>query len=203
MWRTEVVDGGANDTAYSTMALPAHCDGTYFETLPGLQVFHSLAHDLPRGQSLLVDGLAVCERLREENPDAFHFFATTDVPFGFMDATHDLRQHRRVITVDDKERITGFAFNDVDRRTIHLAPQDVPVFYKHLAALLSIIEDPAMEVWLGLAPGTVIAINNRRVMHGRSAFNATSGRTLVGCYIDGGEYQSRLMVEWLANQSGQ
>ena len=44
------------DSAYSTVALPAHTDGNYFEDPPGLQIFHCLKADPQGGDTLLVDG---------------------------------------------------------------------------------------------------------------------------------------------------
>lgn len=38
MWKTEIKLGG-NDTAYSSIPLPAHTDGTYLADSPGLQVW--------------------------------------------------------------------------------------------------------------------------------------------------------------------
>ena len=53
--------------------------------------------------------------------------------------------------------------------------------------------DPRFEVRLRLAPGELIAFDNRRVLHGRGAFDPASGRRrLQGCYVDGDELLSRI-----------
>ncbi len=57
------------------------------------------------------------------------------------------------------------------------------MFYESWQALMAAVKDPALECWIRLEPGALILINNQRVMHGRSAITAASGRILVGCYI--------------------
>jgi trimethyllysine dioxygenase len=59
------------DTAYSTMALPAHNDTTYFTDPIGLQFFHLVKHVGEGGKSLYVDGFNVALQLRELHPWAF------------------------------------------------------------------------------------------------------------------------------------
>jgi gamma-butyrobetaine dioxygenase len=59
---------------------------------------------------------------------------------------------------------------------------------------MTVARDPALSVWTTLQPGTVIFIHNTRVLHGRSSFQATSGRRLDGCYLNNEEFRSRLRV---------
>mmetsp|Transcript_15210 Transcript_15210/g.52843 ORF Transcript_15210/g.52843 Transcript_15210/m.52843 type:complete len:515 (-) Transcript_15210:113-1657(-) len=196
MWVTEIRPDSDNDTAYTADDLPPHTDGTYLGDMPGLQVFHALVSDAPRGRTLLVDGLAVADDLRERHPAAFDFFCRQRLPFFKVDDTHDLREMRRVITVDpDTGDFAGIAFNDVDRAPVHLPADVIPRFYEHMRDLSALCNDPRNALWTDLVPGTVMLMNNRRVMHGRSAFNVESGRLLSGCYVDEDEWRSRLLVE--------
>ncbi|KAE8215598.1 hypothetical protein CF327_g1127 [Tilletia walkeri] len=74
------------DTAYTTLALGAHTDTTYFTDPAGLQLFHLLSHGPAEGskegapveevgpqggESLLVDGFLAANVLREVHPDAY------------------------------------------------------------------------------------------------------------------------------------
>lgn len=46
-----------------------------------------------------------------------------------------------------------------------------------------------------LGAGEMVVFDNRRVLHGRDAFDPQSGsRYLHGCYVDRGEFESRLRV---------
>lgn len=60
------------DTAYTTLALPAHTDTTYFTDPAGLQAFHLLSHgEGTGGKSLLVDGFLAAKTLEEHSPAAY------------------------------------------------------------------------------------------------------------------------------------
>jgi alpha-ketoglutarate-dependent taurine dioxygenase len=137
MWRTEVrpedaaplpgsgsggsSEGTFNDTAYSTLALPAHTDGCYWADPPGLQAFHCLRADPAGGHSLLLDGVALAERLRVTHPATFAFFASVELPFHHTDGAVHLHQWRRVITLtDDGVTVAGFNWNNDDRAPLTL-----------------------------------------------------------------------------------
>lgn len=48
------------------------------------------------------------------------------------------------------------------------------------------------EYWVQLTPGTVLSVDNHRVLHGRSAFDGQ--RRVCGAYIGVDEYRSHLEV---------
>jgi len=48
------------------------------------------------------------------------------------------------------------------------------------------------EYWVQLSPGTAVAFDNHRLLHGRSAF--TGKRRMCGAYIGADEFHSRLAV---------
>lgn len=60
------------DTAYTSEALDAHTDNTYFTDPSGYQMFHLLSHtNGSGGESLLVDGFRCAAILAKEDPGAF------------------------------------------------------------------------------------------------------------------------------------
>jgi alpha-ketoglutarate-dependent taurine dioxygenase len=195
MWRTEVRAGGGNDTAYTGIPLPVHNDGCYWADPPGIQSFHCLqGAPAGGGTSILVDGLAVAAALRSQDPDAFDFFASVELPYHHTDPDAEVSQRRPVIGVD---RATGelasFAFNNDDRAPLRLSPPSrVPQFYKHLRTLTSLLRSPAFELRLSLQPGTYLIFDNTRVLHGRTGFKTDSGRVLAGCYIGKEDWHARL-----------
>ncbi|OBT83026.1 hypothetical protein VE02_07780, partial [Pseudogymnoascus sp. 03VT05] len=69
------------DTAYTTLALPAHTDTTYFTDPSGLQLFHLLSHVGSGGASLLVDGFACASQLRTQDPRAYDILSRVPVPW--------------------------------------------------------------------------------------------------------------------------
>ena len=68
------------DTAYTSLALPAHTDTTYFTDPAGLQMFHMLSHTEGKGgSSLLVDGFEVARQLKKENIEAYRILRNTPI----------------------------------------------------------------------------------------------------------------------------
>lgn len=197
-WETKVLpkdDIDNIDSAYSTVPLPAHTDGNYFEDPPGLQIFHCLQADPTGGDTLLVDGFRASESLRRADPAAFALLTAQPVAFRHDDPRHRLEARHRVIGLDEAGRIARFHYNNLDRAPLRgVAPQAVPAFYRAWRALTAAVEDPEGEVWVKLEPGSLIVINNRRVMHGRSGVSGHSGRVLVGAYVTYEDYMSRLSV---------
>ena len=181
--------------AYTSIALPLHTDLANQEVPPGYQFLHCLCNDSSGGESTFVDGLRVLEKLREENPDAFALLSTHAIPFRFHDEGHDIRQHHPVINLDNFGNIIELKYN------AHLADIfDLPeaIMYDYYVAyreLMLRLQDPALKIELKLAAGDMVVFDNRRVLHGRNAFDETSGnRHLRGCYVDRSEFKSRLRV---------
>ncbi|MCJ1396899.1 hypothetical protein MMC11_000089, partial [Xylographa trunciseda] len=70
-------DLSLKDTAYTSLALGAHTDTTYFSEPAGLQMFHLLSHTGGEGgASLLVDGFRAANILKHNFPGAFEILST-------------------------------------------------------------------------------------------------------------------------------
>lgn len=79
--------------------------------------------------------------------------------------------------------VHSFRYNNYDRAPLADLPAEaVEEFYEHLPVLTAAMQRPENAIFLRLAVGTMLVINNRRVMHGRRAFQGH--RNLVGCYMD-------------------
>ena len=64
-----------------------------------------------------------------------------------------------------------------------------------LRTFAAVIRDSALECRYRLSPGELLIFDNRRVLHGRAAFDpATGGRHLQGCYVDRDQLLSRIRV---------
>ena len=60
-----------DDTAYTSLAIEPHTDGTYLHDAPGLQTLHCIRRDAEGGNNQLIDGLAIAETMREKHPCSF------------------------------------------------------------------------------------------------------------------------------------
>ena len=74
-----------------------------------------------------------------------------------------------------------------------MALEEQRIFYPHYRTLAKLVNDPDNAYWLSLEPGTVLFIDNWRVMHGRASFQGK--RTMTGCYVGRTEFMSRANVK--------
>jgi trimethyllysine dioxygenase len=188
-------DMARGDTAYSNLALPAHTDNTYFTDPCGIQIFHLLEHtDGTGGASLLVDGFYAASILRDLYPEAYRLLSAIPIAThaageaGILyRATHSLLEH------DPAGNLKAVRWNNDDRSTLRGVPySDVPRLYEAMRTWNELLTSQDSEYWVQLSPGTAVAIDNHRVLHGRSAF--TGKRRMCGAYIGADEFHSRLAV---------
>jgi len=196
-WET-VVKGESEsdniDSAYSSVALPAHTDGNYFLDTPGLQIFHCLQQDASGGDTLLVDGFRVAENVRRVHPAAFGVLSTVKVHYQHTDEEWVMRAGHATVGLDEWGRLENVHFNNLDRDTLRVPLGEVDAFYDAWRIFSEEVQKGENEVWFKLEPGGLIIIDNHRVMHGRSAFDGASGRRLVGCYVSRQDFHARHRV---------
>lgn len=191
-----------NNLAYTADALPLHTDLPNQELPPGYQFLHCLANEAEGGGSVFCDGVAVANDLRSRDPAAFELLATTPVPFRFQDEDTDLRARKPVIVLGADGTVSEICLNAHIADIIDLPPESVPGFYRAYRQLLMLTRDPAYAVTLRLAAGQMVVFDNRRVLHGRAAFDPGTGyRHLHGFYVDRGDWDSRIRV--LARQQAE
>ncbi|TDL13963.1 Clavaminate synthase-like protein, partial [Rickenella mellea] len=193
-------DLAKGDTAYTTMALAAHTDTTYFTDPCGLQIFHLLSHtDGTGGASLLVDGFYVASILKELHPDVYKLLSTIRVPTHAAGEPDSLYRPTPLAgyPIINRDPVTGelllVRYNNDDRSVLNnIAAGDMEKWYDALRVWNTFLTSPDSEYWVQLTPGTVVAIDNHRVLHGRSAFDGK--RRMCGAYIGFDEYRSKLAV---------
>ncbi|KAF8348894.1 hypothetical protein F5887DRAFT_1059858 [Amanita rubescens] len=193
-------DLAKGDTAYTTMALGAHTDTTYFTDPCGLQLFHLLSHtDGSGGASLLVDGFYVASILKELHPDAYATLSQVPVPsHAAGEATALYRPNPStgypVLRHDSStSQLMQVRWNNDDRSVMsHIEPSTVEKWYDAIRIWNQSLKSPDSEYWVQLRPGTAVVIDNHRVLHGRSAFDGK--RRMCGAYIGMDEFRSKLAV---------
>lgn len=184
-----------NNLAYTSVALPLHTDLANQALPPGYQFLHCVANDADGGESTFADGFAICEDLRLQNPEHFKLLSEVTIPFRFHDRTCDIRRRQTIINVDESGHILSFIFNAHLVGTPDLAPELMVAYYAAYRDLMQRIRRPEYKIELKLQRGEMVIFDNRRVMHGRNAFDPSSGfRHLRGYYIDRGEVDSRIRV---------
>ncbi|KAI0029107.1 Trimethyllysine dioxygenase [Vararia minispora EC-137] len=189
-------DLARGDTAYTNLALPAHTDSTYFSDPCGIQLFHLLSHtNGTGGATLLVDGFYVASILKDLHPDTYEFLSTASVPAHAAGEEGVLYRASAPVLAHDARIgvLRRVRWNNDDRSVVRsIEARDVPRLYEAMRTWNKLLTSPDSEYWVQLTPGTVIAIDNHRVLHGRSAFNGT--RRMCGAYVGADEFRSRLAV---------
>lgn len=184
-----------NNLAYTAVTLPLHTDLPNQEVPPGFQFLHCIANEAAGGGSLFADGYAIAEDLRAKDADAFRLLSEVAIPFRFHDREADIRTNAPVITLDRTGNLSEIRWNAHIAATFDMAPELMPAYYRAYRAFMAMTRDPAYQITFKLKAGEMIVFDNRRVLHGREAFDPSTGfRHLHGCYVDRGEFNSRLRL---------
>ena len=141
------------DTAYTTLAVGPHTDGTYSIDPPGYQMFHCLAFDGTGGESTLVDGFKAAAILRDDDTEAFETLTRVRVPAHYIGDGVHLRAEHPVITLDADGEIRQVAFNNHDRAPFLLPDGEMDAFYRALGGLQSPGQRPGAGAGVPAAAG--------------------------------------------------
>lgn len=175
----------ANDLAYTSLFLDPHTDNPYRSPVPGVQLLHCLINETSGGLSTLVDGFAAAEHLRAQDPEGFRVLATTPVRFRFRDVDAELVRSSPLIEVDSTGRLEAINFSPRLDYVPLLPPQELTAYFRARKSLDHRLRSPENEIRFLLNSGDLMMMDNRRLLHGRTAFDPREGlRHLQGCYID-------------------
>lgn len=184
-----------DSTANTSVALGQHTDLPTRETPPGFQFLHCLENSVAGGASRMTDGLAVVEELERCHPDDFEALTTLEWVFANRAVDGD---HRWIGPIVDRggprSPLTLRAFYPV-RLAPHMDAADVPRAYEAMRTFSRVAHSERFMMRYDFEPGDIVGFDNRRVLHGRDAFDASVGvRRLEGCYLDRDDVLSRLRV---------
>jgi gamma-butyrobetaine dioxygenase len=175
----------ANDLAYTSLFLDCHTDNPYRSPVPGVQLLHCLVNETSGGLSTLVDGFAAAEALREQDPEGFLILARTPVRFRFRDRGTELVRSATLIEMDAAGRLEAINFSPRLDYVPLLQPQELTAYFRARKAFDHLLRSPQFEIRFVLNSGDLLMMDNRRLLHGRTAFDPREGmRHLQGCYID-------------------
>lgn len=182
-----------NNQAYTSDALPLHTDLPNQELPPGYQFLHCRSNEAIGGESTFLDGFAAAKQLKEEDADHFKLLSSYDIPFCFKDQTHHLTERKPVIVLSQDGEVNEINYNAHIAGTFMLPQDSMRAYYRAYRHFMQILRDPSLIICFKSAPGQMVVFDNRRVLHGRSAFNPQTGqRFLRGCYIDRGDLKSKI-----------
>jgi trimethyllysine dioxygenase len=180
------------DTAYTSLAIGPHTDGTYSFDAPGYQMFHCLAAECSGGENVLIDGLRVAEIMQREEPEDFRILTEVAIPGQYIDAGRGihLMARRPLFRLDDSGQLVQVSYNNYDRAPFALPPARQRALYRALANFHAHLQDETLQHRRRLLPGSVLLFDNWRVLHARDAY--VGYRRLAGVYLNKEDVESRL-----------
>ena len=156
------------------------------------------------GCNTLVDGYAVAEDLRVEDPEAFELLASygSNQVRDFISSRKDttqtlgaasLRVEKRepIIQLDDAGVIKRIQYNEVFRTPLELPFDVFPKWYAAYAKWTTMLHDPKYEVEVEMEAGKMLIFHNWRTLHGRAGGKASRDRTLIGGTVTREAFYSR------------
>lgn len=176
--------------------LLVHTDLPYREVAPGVQFLLAAVTDVAGGASTLVDGYAVAEQLRRADPEAWRVLTSIEFSYPFVRDDVELIGRAPIVGLHPDGRyhqirrapdLVGIPFVEADA---------APALYAALGRWNELVDDPANEIRIELRAGELLAFDNHRLLHGRTAFElgAEGRRLLLGCYLDVEDVHSRRAV---------
>lgn len=175
-----------NNLAYTNLGLQAHTDNPYRDPVPTLQILACLENTVEGGDSIVVDGFKVAERLQAEDPESFELLSSHSARFAY-EGTRGvrLRSKRPMIELGPDGELIAIRFNNRSAAALRDIPYEfMEAYYAAYRRFAELVEDPTMEVAFKLKPGELFIVDNTRVLHARKSFSGSGKRWLQGCYAD-------------------
>ena len=174
-----------NDLAYTSLPLAPHTDNPYRKPVPCIQLLHCIENEVGGGLSTLVDGLAVTEELKKEHPSFFQILTEIKVRFQFVDDNVVLEDWAEMIQLDENKRLKQVRFSPRLDFVPLMDKGKLELYYTARNEISEMYNSEKFRIEFKLKPGDLLMMDNYRLLHGRTEYNANEGnRFLQGCYID-------------------
>ncbi len=174
-----------NDLAYTSLPLAPHTDNPYRKPVPCIQLLHCIENEVGGGLSTLVDGLAVTEELKKEHPTFFQILTEIKVRFQFVDDNVVLEDWAEMIQLDENGRLKQVRFSPRLDFVPLMDKEKLELYYAARNKISEMYNSEKFRIEFKLKPGDLLMMDNYRLLHGRTEYNAHEGnRFLQGCYID-------------------
>ena len=184
-----------NNSAYTAHELRNHMDLPWFENPPGYQFLHCLINAAEGGDSSAVDGFAVSEYLKQNEKEIFDTLVNVYLKFRDKDYTQVLHRsfHAPAISLTKDGDYNDIRFSVATMDALDCQPDEMDKVYNAHRRFGNLLHDDNFQIKFRLKPGDIFSFNNRRILHGRTAFDPNSGhRHLQGYYMDRDEIVGRL-----------
>lgn len=171
----------------STQALDPHTDDPYRYSPAGVSFLHCVKPSPSGGGSIVVDGFAVAEDLRQRDEAAFEKLSSVPVPFVHrrdetvdQGVSVDLRASAPMIKLDSNGVVIGVRFHERSMGTLALDADSVEVFYLAFRQFAAAVRSSDYQWQHQLEAGQALVYDNQRVLHGRTAISVNQNGLSTG-----------------------
>ena len=174
-----------NDLAYTSLSLAPHTDNPYRNPVPCIQLLHCIENEVNGGLSTLVDGFTVTQKIKKDYPDYYKILTEIKVRFQFIDQTIVLEDWAEMIRLDEYGDFKQVRFSPRLDFVPLIDKEKLELYYSARKKISELYNSEKYRVEFRLSPGDLLMMDNYRLLHGRTSYDANEGnRFLQGCYID-------------------
>ena len=183
------------NVAHTALELKPHTDLASYTWPPSLQLLHYLSNAVTGGETVLVDGWNVLAALKRESSENYELLSSVPVPFKIYSATDDTYAVEPIIQHHPDGRIRVFRYSNQTMQPLRIPSELVEPFYEAYRHLGRLISDERFRVAIKAQSGDLLAIHNHRVLHGRLAYDPSSGtRHLQDLYMEWDDVMAKRRV---------
>lgn len=163
-----------------------HTDTTYISTPPLVQLLYCVENFATGGESILVDGFRVAKDFQQHHPKYFEILTQVPVKFEqFYPQWEYYVSHTTPIIELNREGLVASIYFSHKNFGSQLPFDQVEIFYEAYNTFFHYLKNPAYQYCFRLQSGDCLLVENFRVLHGRRAYDASSGmRHLEVAYTD-------------------
>lgn len=183
----------AVNVAYTSSYLGPHQDLLYMRNVPRIQILYCVKNSCSGGESLFCDGYHAALEFRQHHPEFIDVMSSRPVTYHYTIGENKHERAHPVLQEDGIRWSPPFQKPDqADKMTID-GMLDYEKWVHGARGMQRILEKPENVFEDKMKQGTCVIFDNRRILHGRRAFDISEGeRWLRGTYVDGRSYESLL-----------
>jgi gamma-butyrobetaine dioxygenase len=178
------LDPAGYNIAFTAEEVPPHNDNAQYTHPPSGQVLAMLVNDAKGGNSVVVDGWSVLDRLNREHPEAIDVLTTVEVGFRQYSTEADAFTRAPLVVRDRAGRFVHLRFSNQLMQPLAFDDTELAAWYRAYRLLGAAIADPANHVSFRLSAGDTLFVNGYRVLHARTAYQPDGPRHLQDVYFE-------------------
>ena len=188
-------DASGYNVAHTALELKPHTDLPSYHWPPSIQLLHFLVNEATGGESTITDGWSVLSDLRRDDPAVFETLCRIPVTFQLFSPGEDTLATAPLVQLDPSGKVAAFRYSNQLALPVDAAFDDVDDFYEAYQKLGVMIAGGEYTQEFKTEEGDLLTVHAHRVLHGRRAFDPTSGdRHLQDVYLEYDDLMARRRV---------